>query len=567
MTRLILPSAILLILAPITCATPNPSAVYCAQCGYEYQTRTDQTGSQYGWCIFPDGSECTAWSFWYRCHGTDCSQVSCDCHWPCPGPATIIYVDADATGANNGSSWADAHTCLQDALIAAKAGDKPVEIRVAQGLYRPDQRMHQSTGDRDAAFELLNDTTIKGGFAGFGETDPNKRDIARYETILTGDLAGNDAPPTDPRTLPNNLTRAENSYHIVVSLVNDATAGIDGFTITAGNANGSTYTQTYGGGMYVDSSNAVIANCSFKFNSSSGRGGGFYSQSGKNTLFRCKFHHNISWLGGGLCAYQLQRIDDCTFENNIATLNGGGMWGRSRQVSACSFIANHADSSGGGLFNTGNAALTNGLIAHNHADRGGGMYAEDCDISISNCTFAHNSADDHGGLYNDEGETVVTNSIFWANTAASGSTESAQIDTHFVPEIDYCCIEGFSGSLGGTGNLDADPLFADPNATDFHLKSQAGRYNPRLDVWDTDNLTSPCIDAGDQTASIGYESFPNGARVNMGAYGATAQASKSYFDTGPCQVILIGDINGDCKVDFTDFTLMSINWLADSGPQ
>ena len=56
---------------------------------------------------------------------------------PAQAPAEIIYVDDDdAAGANNGSSWADAFVYLQDALAVAQPGD---EIRVAQGLYRPDQ--------------------------------------------------------------------------------------------------------------------------------------------------------------------------------------------------------------------------------------------------------------------------------------------------------------------------------------------------------------------------------------------------------------------------------------------
>ena len=52
--------------------------------------------------------------------------------------AKTIYVDADAAGANNGSSWADAYNFLQDALTDVNLGERPAEIRVAQGIYRPD---------------------------------------------------------------------------------------------------------------------------------------------------------------------------------------------------------------------------------------------------------------------------------------------------------------------------------------------------------------------------------------------------------------------------------------------
>ncbi|GAF77473.1 unnamed protein product, partial [marine sediment metagenome] len=62
---------------------------------------------------------------------------------------------------------------------------------------------------------------------------------------------------------------------------------------------------------------------------------------------------------------------------------------------------------------------------------------------------------------------------------------------------------------------------------------------------------------------IGLEPFPNGGRGNMGAYGGTAEASKSYFGEPLCETIVAGDINGDCKVNFLDFRLMALHWLCD----
>jgi hypothetical protein len=79
--------------------------------------------------------------------------------------AKVIYVDADAPGANDGTSWADAYNYLQDALADANASPKPVEIRVAQGTYRPDEdTLHpEGTGNRQTSFQLINDVTLKGG--------------------------------------------------------------------------------------------------------------------------------------------------------------------------------------------------------------------------------------------------------------------------------------------------------------------------------------------------------------------------------------------------------------------
>jgi hypothetical protein len=96
---------------------------------------------------------------------------------------------------------------------------------------------------------------------------------------------------------------------------------------------------------------------------------------------------------------------------------------------------------------------------------------------------------------------------------------------------------------------------------DYHLKSQAGRWDPNSQTWVKDDVTSPCIDASDPNSPIGYEPFPNGGIINMGAYGGTAEASKSYFGEPVCETIVAGDINGDCKVDFADFAIMVSHWL------
>jgi hypothetical protein len=106
--------------------------------------------------------------------------------------APIYYVDADANGAGDGSSWADAFIYLQHALAEAHSYGSPVEIRVAQGIYKPSDGILAipEIDWRAVTFQLINGVTIKGGYAGFGEPDPNARDVDAYETILSGDLNG-----------------------------------------------------------------------------------------------------------------------------------------------------------------------------------------------------------------------------------------------------------------------------------------------------------------------------------------------------------------------------------------
>ena len=98
----------------------------------------------------------------------------------------VKYVDQSATGPlHDGSAWCSAYIDLQDALAMAIAGD---EIRVANGKYVPDR----GTGDRTAAFQLIDAVGLYGGFAGCGAPNPDARDISLNETVLSGDLRGDD---------------------------------------------------------------------------------------------------------------------------------------------------------------------------------------------------------------------------------------------------------------------------------------------------------------------------------------------------------------------------------------
>ena len=138
---------------------------------------------------------------------------------------------------------------------------------------------------------------------------------------------------------------------------------------------------------------------------------------------------------------------------------------------------------------------------------------------LTNCTFAGNpgKAIYHYGI----GGPTLTNCVLWGNGQEIYvySTRDGGLVTAF-----YCDIEG---GWPGEGNIDADPLFADPDHGDYHLKSSAGRWDPVAGAWVVDAVASPCIDAGDPASSVGQEPQPHGGRINLGAYGGTSQASKS----------------------------------------
>ena len=192
----------------------------------------------------------------------------------------------------------------------------------------------------------------------------------------------------------------------------------------------------------------------------------------------------------------------------------------------------------------------------------------ECHGLIKNCTIARNIL----GIYvGQEGTTTIENCIIYHN-------RSGQIGVAGTVNIAYSDVDGIYGGGNvnwGPGNINMDPCFVrlgrwkyhEPDLIffdgDYHLKSEAGRWDPNSQTWVTDANTSPCIDSGNPNSPIGFEPFPNGGRVNMGAYGGSVEASKSYFGEPPCEIIVAGDINGDCKINFLDFQIIALHWLRD----
>jgi hypothetical protein len=558
-------------------------------------------------------------------------------------PPRILYVDANAPGANNGTSWENAYFYLQDALMFAGGGD---EIRVAQGVYKPDDFVlsDRPSRGREETFQLVNGVTLKGGYAGFGGPDPNARDIDKYKTILSGDLNRDDVDVNNPSDLLTEPTRGENSCNVVTATDCNITAIIDGFTITAGNANGSILAGggIYGGGPKVGHCK-IIANSasgvgggifggaflqdSIVSHNAAGEGGGIYYCEGIGTeIISCTINGNSTVGGGGSGGGILfsgdcgATITDCVISSNSADASGGAIWTNYRcgivftlcafignsskggggavsnnactcqsyiTFNECRFIGNQAISDGGGLFSSGylGTQLRNCLFIGNRTrGNGGAIYdAPDAGTSLVNCTIADNIVSGKGGgICYESGccgyaSRGLINSIILGNSDSDGQMRlDSQIylkDADMIP-INYCCIP----YRGGKGNIFCRPFYAkrgywDPNGTpgdanddfwadgDYHLKSQAGRWEPNKGQWVMDDVTSPCIDAGDPMAPIMHEPFPNGGIINMGAYGGTAEASKSYFGGPVCETIVAGDVNGDCLIDFKDFYFVGLHWL------
>jgi hypothetical protein len=399
----------------------------------------------------------------------------------------VIYVDDDVAGANDGTSWENAYIYLQDALAAAIGGD---EIRVAQGIYKPDLGGGNTPGDREATFQLINDVILKGGFAGANQPSigrpnpPNRRDVEVYETILSGDLNDDDVDVANPEDLKDEPTRAENSYHVLTGDLTDETAVLDGITITSGNANGPQLGDEYpdkyrlqsGGGMYNDIlSSPTLTNCTFSGNSAEWSGGGMINlENGSPTLTNCTFSGNSADMGGGMYnGGSSPTLTNCTFSGNWAEVVGGGMYngGSNPALTNCTFSGNSADMGGGGMYNGGsNPTLTNCTFSENSTEwgRGGGMYNWDSSSpTLSNCTFSGNSAKDGGGMHNFESNPTLVNCTFSRNSAEydgggmynNSLSAVLNLNNSRYPILTNCTFSGNSAGKEGGG------MYNDNNST------------------------------------------------------------------------------------------------------
>lgn len=383
----------------------------------------------------------------------------------------VRFVDDDATGANDGTSWSDAYTDLQSALTAAAgSGGTITEIRVAQGTYKPSVPVAPTP--RHRTFGLLNGVSLLGGYAGDGAPDPDHRDPAGQPSILSGDHAGDDSPL--PMSGPLPASWGENSYHVVRAHDCNATAVIDGFTLTHGSGQAATNPERFGGGMVH--TRALLANGTLGA-----------------TIRSCRIVSNYAEFGGGMYIDlpASATLIDCTFAGNRSAQGGGGLDSNSVQttpgtrVEGCSFFGN-VGANGGGASIRAKATLINSVFSGNSAtatglhNGGGGVFtiATTSLFSAANCTFVGNSAAHSGGGVNNSfgGPTnfpQYNNCIVYGNTAGVQSPEVYNFGSTTTWRFSNVGGSGGSGAwtgglIGndGGGNIDAAPAFFDADGGD-----------------------------------------------------------------------------------------------------
>jgi len=399
---------------------------------------------------------------------------------------------------------------LQTALAGATSGD---EVWVKAGVYKPTA----TPADRAASFVLKNGVALYGGFTGT-ETSRGQRDWRANLAILSGDIDEDDAN-SDGNFIAETAAdiHGSNSYHVVRSSSLDATAVLDGFVITAGQADGEDWPDDSGGGMSNYESSPSLANLTFSGNTATS-GGGMYNDTGSNpALDGVVFSGNSAGSGGGMRNYDSSpALINVAFSRNAATLGGG--------------MDNSYYSS---------PALTNVVFSGNTASYGGGgMYNWSGDPALTNVAFNGNSAQVGGAIYDEESNPTLANCILWGDTAAS---VPEIYNNNSTPTVTYSDVQG---GYAGAGNINADPRFVDATSGNLRLgfgspATDAGT-NTGCPATDLDGLARPTDGNGDNTATCDMGAYEAGTMLGGltqgGAYSFGAQSGVSI------QIVALGNL-------------------------
>jgi hypothetical protein len=397
------------------------------------------------------------------------------------------------------TNWPTAATNIQDAIDVSIAGEV---VLVSNGVYRTGGRLVYGTAtnrvtiDKPITVQSVNGPAV---------------------TSIGGAGAG-----------PNGGIRC--AYM-------SSGAYLSGFTLSNGVTRyfGDNIQELSGGGVWCESSSAIISNCIVANNYANQGGGGVF----QGTLINCTLSNNQAFIrGGGAClstlnscllntnnvvqgsggggafggtlsnclliansAYQgggaqSNTLINCSLVNNWATFGAGTY---QSTLNRCSLLGNHASNSGGGMWD---GVANNCLIATNTAAFNGGGAKGLYFLAISNCTIVANSASSRGGGIYPGTSNAIVNSIIFYNDSPSGP------DVYFAPKYYSCCPDTF-----GAFNISSPPMFVDLAGGDYHLQTN-----------------SPCINSGkNSNAPPGPDLDGNarivGGTVDIGAYEFPSPAS------------------------------------------
>lgn len=425
----------------------------------------------------------------------------------------VVYVDASAPAGGDGSSWNSAYQSvhraenLAFALSMSDPAGPGIEVRMAGGTYRADD----GTNNRFLYLPLDSGLRLLGGYAGRNAPDPDERDLGAHETVLSGDILGNDTE--DP------ATRADNSYWLAIASISNQTPVVDGITFR-----GAASENDIGGAVVSDTSGLIVRRCRFESNRAAYYGCGLTAVYGgsidvSDSVFEGNYAYNnpaTAALGAAGAYFRAGVTFDRTkFLGNSGTSGSAlSAYDSSVEVYNSLFAGNAAS----GIVNAGSTEA--GTIAARFFSAGATQ------VQIVNATMTQNTApaNSQSTLFASSAfgaEPMIRNSILWGNSAGLISGE-------WTAEASL-----IEGGFGGTGVFDADPGFANSGAGDYTLA--AG---------------SPAIDAGDGAfLSVAHPlDLAGNARVTGGAPDLGA-----YERGAACA----GDLNSDGLVEDSDFVIFA----------
>lgn len=381
---------------------------------------------------------------------------------------------------------------------------------VGAGGQCADNVYHVVTGTGTDASALLDGFVIEGGQADAGFPDdrggglvndpggPTVRNcVFRYHFAQSG---GAIYTGYGPVPLLENCVFLENTASSNGGALLNLGSGVDvrgcQFIGNVSDLSGGAISDLYGPSSYE--------NCLFWDNLAVYKGGAVYNLYGAPTYTGCEFRHNhlvgtgSSVRGGGGMYNEsgAPTLIGCSFIDNLSTRQGGGIANRKGDLTLlnCGFFDNLATSDGGAVYSLeGDSELTNcALVGNMTLGRGGGLLSDVGDVVLTNCSITSNRcfAGGGGGVYIMEGAALLASNILWDNRDINGQGEDGQVYTLYGSfAVDYCCVQGWSGTLGGVGNVGAEPLFVDLPGPD----GVAGTEDDNLAL----APVSPCADTGD----------------------------------------------------------------------
>jgi hypothetical protein len=366
----------------------------------------------------------------------------------------ILYVRTDGSDLNDGLSWNTAKQTIGEALAVAMPGD---DVWVKGDSANP----------YCAAVSAVEGVGVYGGFGGFEASASERASFPR--------------PLNDPAATV--IDAGGEGSAIVIPPGATAATLIDGLTLRNGRA-------IRGGGMFIDAGSPLVRNCTIIGNSASYEGGGVHCGD-----------------------YSRPRIEDCLIAENVSESSGGGINianGSNPTFVRCNVSGNSSGIWGGGFncysYSAPNEpVLVSCRIASNFAGQdGGGIYCRSCDMRVVNCTVTENTTNYRGGgLFCEWSSPAIENSVFWQDSTRYYGHEFCLMNSSNL-SVAYGDVQQQGGSvyaesgskvLWGDGCTDANPLFVDPDGLDDDPFTWADNDHQL-------SATSPCIDAGDNSAVL-----------------------------------------------------------------